>query len=138
MRRGAGQGSGMGQDDADELVELWARLERLKVGIGGWIITGATMPPERARAENVDGRIRELIDTAIEVRARITELSEPPARHARTGLMPRPSESPLSPATGIPVIEPDLPDLPDLPERISRQQRDVPAHRDGDSGRRSA
>jgi hypothetical protein len=70
-------------DDADELVELWARLERLKVGIGGWIITGATMPPEEARAENVDGKIRDLIDAAIEVKARIELLSTPPARHAR-------------------------------------------------------
>jgi hypothetical protein len=70
-------------DDADELVELWARLERLKVGIGGWIITGATMPPGEARAENVDGKIRDLIDDALEVKARIELLSTPPARHAR-------------------------------------------------------
>jgi hypothetical protein len=130
----------VGANDTGELVELWARLERLKVGIGGWIITGATMAPEEAIALNVDGHIRDLIDVAIAVKARIGELS---------GSQPQPAAaverdvvgSPLSPVTGLPVVDlPGLVDGPDLArqlrERILRQ-RQYPAHRN-DDGRRSA
>lgn len=134
----------MSAADGGELVELWARLERLKTGIGGWIITGATMAPEEAIALNVDGHIRDLIDVAIAVKARIGELSEPrrqPAQLSTAAVERDVVGSPLSPVTGVPVIDvPGLVDGPDLGrqlrERILRQ-RQYPAHRN-DGGRRSA
>lgn len=91
-------------DEADELNELWARLERLKVGIGGWVITAAAMAPADARAADADDKIRELVATALEVRARIGELTSP------RPVVPVPaSPPPLSPVNGIPVI--DMPDV---------------------------
>lgn len=124
----------MGSNDTDELLELWARLERLKIGIGGWIITGATMAPQEAIAQNVDGRIRDLIDVAIKVKARIAELSQPRQDRPAVAVERDVVGSPLSPVTGVPVIDPHLGEQ--LRNRIMRQ-REHPAHR-GDDGRRSA
>jgi hypothetical protein len=70
-----------------ELLELEARLERLKIGIGGAVITITVAPagsPDRAEAER---RIDALTADAVAVRRRIIAL--------RAGAPPRPPDPPV-------------------------------------------
>lgn len=87
-------------EEADELMTLWDRLERLKIGIGGWVITAASMPGYSPEAIEADDRIRAATGEALAVKARIAELTSPPpppdgssaerARHARPVERPAP------------------------------------------------
>lgn len=65
-------------EEADELVDLWMRLDRLKVGIGGWVITAATRPASSEEAIWADDRIRSATEAALAVRERINALTHGP------------------------------------------------------------
>lgn len=64
-------------EELRELTELWARLERLKSGIGGWVLTAATLPATRREAIQADDRIRQATEEGIRVKCRIEELQTP-------------------------------------------------------------
>lgn len=74
----------MTDEQTDELMSLWARLERLKVGIGGWVITAACLPGTQREAIEADDRIRKATQEALDVKARIEELQGSPMQSAPT------------------------------------------------------
>lgn len=91
----------MSREEADEVVELWGRLDRLKIGIGGWVVTAAALDPADADAiQDANDHIRDLTDHALAVRERIGRLTQPAPRH--------PLNPPASVAS-VPVV--DLPDM---------------------------
>lgn len=65
-------------DNIDEITDLWGRLDRLKVGIGGWVVTAATMPPGSRDAVDAAEQIYDLTEHAIAVKTRIRALSAGP------------------------------------------------------------
>lgn len=64
-------------EDAGDLGDLWARLERLKKGIGGLVVQLVTAEYGSAEFEDADRQARRLVVDAIEVRDQIRALAGP-------------------------------------------------------------
>jgi hypothetical protein len=66
--------------EAEELLELDARMERLKIGIGGAVITVAWAAAGTRDREEAEARIEALTGEALAVRLRIQRLRPTPPR----------------------------------------------------------
>jgi len=119
-----------GADLGAEAADLWAQLERLKLGIGGWVVTAAAMPTGTAEADaehvDADEHIRDLTDRALAVRARLREIT--PARGLRRPVQGLPALLPAqmrppgaTPPRGAPVVVAPAEgagERPPLPRRV--------------------
>jgi hypothetical protein len=89
--------------EAAELLELDARLERLKIGIGGAVITLVSSGPGTPELAEAEDRLERATGEALAVRARILELRPPlPAPTAPVTAIGEPGAPPVVVASAEP------------------------------------